>query len=166
MNVSECGWRGRKRKCHLTKKECKFHGRTKLEKCEILKKHEQTVRPKVNAIEPKFVTVGRYDIDEFEAREIINKLCKMAHHIAYKKGFWDTERSDAECMALIMTEIGEALQELRKPDYSISKVEEELADAVIRIFDYCGARCPMFGTTLILKMKENMNRPYKHGKRF
>jgi len=40
-----------------------------------------------------------------------------------------------------------------------------MADAVIRIFDYC-ATIPFWTQTLIMKMKENMKREYKHGKRF
>jgi NTP pyrophosphatase (non-canonical NTP hydrolase) len=114
---------------------------------------------------PKFVNIRDDDIIETEAREVIRKLVNLSHQIAIKKGFWDNERNVGEIIALIHSELSEALQELRKPDCSISKVGEEMADAVIRIFDYC-ATIPCWEQILIMKMKENMKREYKHGKRF
>jgi NTP pyrophosphatase (non-canonical NTP hydrolase) len=114
---------------------------------------------------PKFVRIYDDDILEAEAYRAISGLVYMAHITAVKKGFWDKPRNVGEIIALIHSELSEALQELRKPDCSINKVGEEMADAVIRIFDFC-ATIPFWEQILIMKMKENMKREYKHGKRF
>jgi NTP pyrophosphatase (non-canonical NTP hydrolase) len=72
-------------------------------------------------------------------------------------------------LALMMSELGEAVEGVRKPAADqhcpqFSSEEIELADCVIRIFDYCGAFGLRLEAALDAKMAYNESRPYKHGK--
>ena len=67
------------------------------------------------------------------------------------------------------SELSEALEALRHgnpPDDKIPEfngVEAELADCVIRIFDYCKQRGYRIVEAILAKHKFNETRPYKHG---
>lgn len=90
------------------------------------------------------------------------------HAIAVKKGWWDDNREFPTLMMLVVTELSEAVQEDRKheyPDIDL-KVETEVADAFIRLFDMCGRWFPTIEDTIIAKMKINEKRPYKHNRRY
>lgn len=91
------------------------------------------------------------------------------HRIACEKGWWETDRNDFELIALMHSELSEAVEALRHgnpPDDKIpdfSGAEAELADCVIRIMDHCEKRGWRLGKAILAKMEFNANRPYRHG---
>ncbi|MCX5704702.1 MAG: hypothetical protein NTZ92_01370 [Candidatus Omnitrophica bacterium] len=95
----------------------------------------------------------------------VNKLIKECHSIARGKGWWKDERNDGELIALMHSELSEALEAMRNHGTK-DNVAEELADVCIRIFDFCGARNIDLEETLRKKIAYNKTRPYRHGKKF
>lgn len=77
----------------------------------------------------------------------------------------------AEKIALIHSELSECLEGIRKPGPSehipeFTKEEEEMADAIIRIFDYSGGFHLRLAAAVEAKLAFNAGRPYKHDKAF
>lgn len=81
-------------------------------------------------------------------------LIERSHKQAVEKGFWEQPLTFDMVMALIISEIAEALEAYRKgrvnPDWNDTQAvkesfEVELADAIIRIYDWCG------GNNLVVK---------------
>ncbi|MCX5706853.1 MAG: hypothetical protein NTW13_04245 [Candidatus Omnitrophica bacterium] len=95
----------------------------------------------------------------------INSLIKLCHGIAQSKGWWQNERNDGELIALMHSELSEALEAMRAHGTK-DNIAEELADCCIRIFDYCGARDIDLDKILIKKIEYNKTRPHRHGKKF
>lgn len=95
----------------------------------------------------------------------INEFIRECHTIAKDKGWWENERNDGELIALMHSELSEALEAMRNHAKK-DDVAEELADCCIRIFDYCGARQIDLEEVLLKKMEYNKNRTYRHGKKF
>lgn len=91
---------------------------------------------------------------------------RLCHQIAKSKGWWITDRNDGELLALMHSEISEALEALRQSDDTKNNVTEELADCCIRIFDYCAARKLNLQEAIVQKMLKNMSRPWRHNKKF
>jgi NTP pyrophosphatase (non-canonical NTP hydrolase) len=54
-------------------------------------------------------------------------LIKKAHGTAKEKGFWDTERNVSEMLMLIVSEVAEAQEALRKNHYANQEVVDSLA---------------------------------------
>lgn len=95
-------------------------------------------------------------------------LQKDIHLTAIEKGWWEKERNDGEMIALMHSELSESLEGLREPGPSdhiseFTKCEEEMADVLIRIFDFAEARNLRLAQAVIAKMEFNANRPHKHG---
>lgn len=107
--------------------------------------------------------------NKFDAVETINQLAEDVHQTAIDKGWWEEDRNNGEMIALMHSELSEALEAIRHgnpPDDKIpefSGAEAELADTVIRILDMCHKRGWRLGEAIIAKMKFNRGREYKHG---
>jgi len=101
-----------------------------------------------------------------------NKVAKIIYKNAVNHGFWKEERNDGEAMALVHSEISEALEAMRNGNPTSSKilefssVEEELADAIIRIMDYAFGKDLDVAGALLAKLDYNKNREFMHGKAF
>jgi len=104
----------------------------------------------------------------------------LVHLNAVAHGFWEDgpRRNSGEQIALIHSELSEALEAMRNGDPpdehcpQFGNVVIELADAVIRICDMTEGSATnlvkgtFLGAALIAKHNANCLRPHKHGKEF
>lgn len=86
------------------------------------------------------------------------------------QGFWSCDNT-GEKIALMHSELSEALEADRKSLSAehiegFTGVEEELADAVIRILDFAGHHNLRLGEAIAAKMQYNLTRPFMHGKKY
>lgn len=95
----------------------------------------------------------------------IGDFIRECHRVARKKGWWDNKRNEGELIALMHSELSEALEAMRNHGRK-EDIAEELADCCIRIFDYCGAKEINLEKSLLKKIEFNKSRPYRHGKKF
>lgn len=84
-------------------------------------------------------------------------------------GFRDPHPSDVECLALIMTEVAEAIEAVRRPIRLRAKsgndaLADELADIVIRTLEFANWYSIDMDEAVRAKMTYNRNRPHRHGK--
>jgi len=128
---------------------------------------------------------------EFETD--FKKLLDKAHATAIEKGFWEDgeKRNRGELLALIHAEVSEALECHRKGQHSKNEqaikavqieddeqfkeymrknikdtYENELADALIRIFDLAAGEGINMLAQINAKMRYNRLREHKHGKKY
>lgn len=126
---------------------------------------------------------------------MINKLAKEIHQNNIKKGFYLDEKNIGEMLALIHSEVSEALEADRKgiffpkaqlrnsiiavngwiPNDDFQKsfqedvkdtFEDELADIVIRVLDLAAFKGIDLEEHIRAKMRYNSLRAYKHGKKY
>lgn len=113
--------------------------------------------------------------------ETLDRLGRYIHDWAVDKGFWAKPRNDGEMIALMHSELSEALEAIREvqPELGgyhgsqpskhvpeITALEEEMADTIIRILDFSYAKGLRIGRAVRMKMAFNEGRPHKHGKEF
>ena len=104
----------------------------------------------------------------------LNMLSQVAHRIATAHGF--TNASPAEDIALMHSELSEALEDIRaglpldklhyeekQPLAKPCGVPSEMADVVIRVFHFCAKHGIDLDNAVTEKMAYNDSRPYKHG---
>ncbi|SED09844.1 hypothetical protein SAMN04489761_4267 [Tenacibaculum sp. MAR_2009_124] len=123
---------------------------------------------------------------------MINELAKEIHQNNVKKGFYEDEKNIGEMLALIHSEVSEALEADRKGFYvpienridwlndleSDSEFksdftelvkdtfEDELADIMIRVMDLAAHKEINLEEHIKGKLRYNKMREYKHGKRY
>ena len=109
----------------------------------------------------------------------INEVSNICHGLAVDAGWHDKPREAGTMLALIHSEVSEALEGFRKDlndDHLVHRkmAEVELADTVIRIFDLAGSQGFDVGSAMMEKLIYNTrrkdhkieNRNKENGKKF
>jgi len=95
-------------------------------------------------------------------KKYITELTRLAYLTSQNNGFHENPVETGTSLALIHSEVSEALEADRKGD--VENFVEELADVCIRVFDLCGSRGFDLENVLYKKMEMNKRRQHKHGK--
>jgi len=101
-------------------------------------------------------------LNDAVARAVMNDLIDEAHETAVDRGWYEQEVQLPVQLALIHSEVSEALEADRKKQ-GADKVAEELADVVIRVMDTAAAHKLDLTGALFAKMAHNRGREHRHG---
>lgn len=113
----------------------------------------------------------------------IDEAVRQCYAIAKAHGWWEETVTFGDKIALMHTELSETFEEFRNghafneiyhnkvmseegEQYDHAKPEGvpiELADVIIRIFDFCGHYGIDIEDAIMQKIAYNKTRPYKHG---
>lgn len=122
----------------------------------------------------------------------VDQLIEECYETAKSKGWWESgDRNFGELIALCHSELSEAFEEYRNhgldpkwllydekhfedgvgnvptfhndPQCKTEGIAAELADVLVRIFDFCGHYQIPLAAALEAKMAYNKNRSYRHG---
>lgn len=103
----------------------------------------------------------------------LNNLASRIHDNAIAHGFWEQRRNFGEMMALIHSEVSEALECHRNNEapihYEAGKPEgsaAELIDVMIRALDVLHSQGVDIDAIMHDKVVYNETRPYKHNKAY
>lgn len=131
-----------------------------------------------NAFEHVERWVMSHRIAKNEIETVLEKLTKEAHEIAKSKGWWDNKPTFGDFIANVHSELSEAFEDYKNGKLVTELFDSgtyagdivkpggvpiELADAVIRILDFCGYHGIDLGKAILTKMEFNKTRPYRHG---
>jgi NTP pyrophosphatase (non-canonical NTP hydrolase) len=99
----------------------------------------------------------------------LRALQKEIHQTAKEHGWWDKPREDGTLIALMHSELSEALEALRQGNPMDDKLPGffsatvELADVIIRILDFAEWHDYDVIGAMKAKAEFNKSRPYRHG---
>lgn len=107
---------------------------------------------------------------EEQIHESFDILSALIHDWFFLQGFWESSNTGEKLM-LMCSEVAEAMEADRKdlPSDKIegfTGVEEELADVIVRVFDFAGRHNLRLSAAFLAKMEMNLSRPFKHGKKY